>query len=484
MTSLYFGGCEQKVWRTFLANQGVEHVSLSYMGLRRRIKDPMNMSLDGAFPSGLKIFLDSGAYTLNKDDAHQIDDADAERIAGQYYQFVEANLDRIEFFSEFDALSIGNDKLGDWRDRWYGEDKFMPIWHDETGTGVLKALAELYSRVGILQSGASGDISHLLRQLASKTKLHGVAMTRMESMKELPWDSVGSTSWLSTTQYGDTFVWTGHDLIRYPKKYKDRARKRHRSWLDSQGFDVAKIEEDDNAELLRLSVWSWLHFAESLNRRVVTNVSVLNPFGNEEPGSAEVDTPGNEVRNTDLIPSSPPEGRMLLPVMGFETVMSKDADGTEVETRVLSTPSNSGLLRCDNCYMRDKCPAMTPGSECKYEIPVKVRTAAEVRALRDALLEMQSQRVLMMRMIEQSEGGYMDENTSREIDRLNKMIAAKMESEKDSFSIKIEASGNTASTGMIGRIFGESTASKMGALPAGEQDSRDYIDAEIINDEG
>jgi hypothetical protein len=331
-----------------------------------------------------------------------------------------------------------------------------------------------------VQPGAAGnDITQFLRRLASRTRLHGVAMTRMESMREVPWDSVGSTTWLHTTIHGDTFVWTGRELKRYPKRMKDQARKRHRTWLGDQGFDVAKIEADDNAELLKLSVWSWRNFASSLDKGRAVTISVLDPFGgNAEQPPSEVAIPDTGTGNAELAPS--PE-RKLLPILGFSFEEQTDPDGSKRQVKIMETPS-TGLLQCDTCYIRDKCPAMTPGSDCLYEIPVKVRSGSQLTALQDSLIEMQTQRVLRMSMIEQAEGGYADTNLSAEMALLQKMIKTKVDAGKDGFSINIANVQTPGGASMIARVFGSDTAEKMGALPAGPVDSEDVWEATVVDE--
>lgn len=477
---LFFGGTEQRGWRTLLQREGVEHVSLSYIGLRRRRKDPMTFSIAQEYP-GQRVYLDSGAYTLNKADS-TVTLEEAEEIHADYLDFVMANLPAIEFASEFDASILGvNHIAGTRMEFWHGpelEGKWMPVWHSEYGTRELEDMAGTYDRVGVLQGDTSADLTPLLRKLSGRTRLHGVAMTQMDAMAEIPWASVGSTSWLSPTQYGDTFVWTGRELKRYPKKYKERSRKQHRTWLQDQGFDVEKIEADDNAELLRLSVWSWQNFAASLDQGRAVTISALDPFRqNPEQDPEEVDTPVPQVRNAELIPR--PE-RKLLPVLGMNFQTRTDADGNEIREPHLTTPG-SGLLQCSNCFVREKCPEARPGEECAYDIPAQVRTGSQLSALQDWLIETQTQRVAYMRLVEQLEGGYSDANLTTEMLHLQRMIRAKQESQKDGFSIKIEASGNPARAGMIANIFGSDVTGRMGALPAAA-DSSDIIEATIVEE--
>lgn len=477
---LYYAGTEQKVWRTLLADQGVEHVSLSYIGLRRRRKDPMGFSIAEEYP-GQKVYLDSGAFTLNKDDS-TVDEDEAAELARAYYAFARANIDAIEFCSEFDANVLGTVGIETMRE-WYADlftKKCMPIWHSEYGTRELERLADEHLRVGVLQGDTNSDLTPLLRRLASRTRLHGVAMTKMDPMREIPWASVGSTSWLSPTMHGDTFVWTGRELKRYPKKYKDQARTRHRTWLADQGFDVAKIEADDNGELLCLSIWSWKNFAASLERGRGATIDHLDPFGrNAEQETPTVDTPGTPVRNAELVPRAE---KKLLPVLGLSFKTRTDDDGNEISEPHLTTPS-SGLLKCDNCFMREKCPESKPDSDCAYEIPAKVRTTSQLASLQDWLIETQAQRVAFMRMVEQAEGGYADANLTTEMLHLARMIKAKQEAQKEGFSIKIEGSATPGGPGMISRIFGQDTVEKMTALPAPVDPNEVIEDAELVGEE-
>lgn len=475
---LYLGGTEQRLWRKLLESYDVTHVSLSYMGLRRRRKNPLDFVIADEYAPGTRIFLDSGAATLNKSD--DVDEFDARTLREAYHQFVLANVERIEFASEFDAQVLGLSEIDEIRDTFWRNlpgSKWMPIWHASYGIPDLVAMAEQFDRLGVLQSEAKGtDLAPRLRYAASQTKLHGVSMTSMDSMRETAWSSVGTTSWLNVTMHGETFVWTGRELKWYPKREKDRARKRHRSWLVDNGFDADLIESDDNGELLKLSVWSWKNFAASLNQGRAVTIDVLNPFPeNTEPATGVVDIPATPGRNVEL-PSS--RQRRVLPVLGITYEKGTDAEGNEIEVPHLSTP-DKGMLRCDNCFMRDKCPEFEPGQDCVFEIPAKVRTMSQLTAVQDWLIETQTQRVAFMRLIEQAEGGYSDSNTSSEIDRLSKLIKAKTDAGKDGISINIANVASPGGPSMISRIFGSETAAKMGELPAAV-DPENIIDATIV----
>ena len=491
---IYFAGSEQGVWRDLLYSSGVRHMSLSFMGLRRRVKRLDRWRLADKFPADVKIFLDSGAFTLNKHDAN-ITVAEAAELREAYFQFVSDNIHDIEFASEFDANVLGHSSVFSARESFWAtlpSRKWMPVWHADYGTSNLVALADEHDRVGVLQADAGGDLTPILNRMSGQATLHGIAMTQMDAMREVRWSSVGSTSWLSPSQYGDTIVWSGREMHRYPRKQKETARKRHRTWLRSQGFDTDLIEADDSTELLRVSIWSWLRYADHINGVTATGETPLPEDAEESRPAVTIPFPvrwnGGEVNPGNSVEA--PREKILLPVVGFdfETIREIGPDGQPAERDEprMTTPATS-LLRCDTCFMKDKCPASTPGSDCVYEIPVQIRTPAQREALADSLIEMQAQRVLRMTMIEQTEGGYADPNLTIETTRLWKMLQDRAAS-KETFKLTVEAGGTQASAGMISRIFGSGAGERLAELEPARNvqdvvDAAGVFEAVVVDDE-
>src|ERR1700691_1968137 len=236
---LYFGGAEVPSWRSFLAEQGVEDVYLSYMGLWRKVKFKRPWVIAEKFPENQHIMLDSGAYTVNKDD-NELGLDELADIAVHYMDFVSKNIDRLHSVTEFDALPLGHDWIKGVREDFWDDlgDKFIPVWHSEYGVEEPERMASSYARLAVVQTEVGErDLAPVLNELTRRygVKLHGLAMTKQDVMRAIRWDSVGSTRWIAPSQYGDTFVWTGHRLIDYPKKDKDR-RKRHRTLFIDNGF--------------------------------------------------------------------------------------------------------------------------------------------------------------------------------------------------------------------------------------------------------
>jgi hypothetical protein len=465
---------------------GVSTVSLSYMGLRRRVKFTRPWTIAEHYPKDLDIFLDSGSYTLNRPGASYSDD-DARALASAYIEFVTENLDSVTMVSEFDATQLGQDWIQGMREDFWDDlpaEKFLPVWHEETGPEELERLCARYKRVGVLptSTGSWADSGPTLNRLVSRygVRLHGVSMTQMDAMREIRWDSVGSTSWLSPVKNGDFIVWTGHDLSRYPRSHRDSGRKRHRTWCEQNGFDPALLADDSTPagkkEVLRLSLWSWQHFVADINRRRGSNYTPPAPgeaLPEEPPAEVDIDT--LDPRNLDLVPARPTERRrQLLPIIGYTPPAGTGEDSGPGSM----TPNSRSLMACDTCFAKDKCPGFQAGASCLYEIPVVVRTVPERMSVWDTMIEMQTQRVLRMLMFEQFEGGYADSNASSEIDRLHRMLKTRADAEKQGFSLTISGTSN-AEPGMLSRVFGDRAGAQMSALPAPQYSAE--VMSEIID---
>jgi hypothetical protein len=287
-------------------------------------------------------------------------------------------------------------------------------------------------------------------------------------------------------------VWAGNELKRYPKRYKDTARKRHRTLFREMGLDAEAIENDDPSEVLRLSILSWKKFEENVNRRHKSDAVVTPLFSHSDRPKVETpengvdthpDEPSKEVatREPSAAVLNPREPSAILPVMGLGKADPEDDESPET----LNIRSESARV-CNSCFLAEKCPAYQPDSNCAYNIPIQIRTRQQVKALRQGMLEMQTQRVMFMRFTEEIEGGYADPNLTKEMGLLDKMIAQYEEAEREGFNISVNVRGNAqqAQAGVFSRLFGNDAGEAVGAIEGSPQQADDIIDAEILDDEG
>jgi hypothetical protein len=442
---LYFGGGEVPSHRKLFAENGVKDCYLSYVGLARRVEFKRKWLINDKFPEDMNVLLESGAFTYNKQEGNQDLDTLAE-VAAAYHAFIADNYERVVAFTEFDALALGRDWLAGVRSDFYDDfgDKFMPVWHSEYGTDELERLATRYKRIAILQTElGDNSLVPLLNMLAQRrgTLLHGLAMTKPDIMREVRWDSVGSTSWTSCMAFGDTQVWTGRELKRYPKALKDQARKRHRTLFTNAGFDAKKIDEDDTAEVAKLTFWSWEQLLTDINRRAAFS-SVTHradpPITDEpETGIEPVAHLVEQNRNEQLaeIGTQP------------ATQIPRQREQTAIPGGFIPTDHGVGInsetvRQCDTCFLKDRgCPGYEPGAACAYKLSdITINSKELLDQTENTIIQKQRERIEFMLFAEQVEGGYADANLSTEMDRLMRFIKMKREGTAEKFSINISSS--------------------------------------------
>ncbi|HET7110192.1 MAG TPA: hypothetical protein VFI41_04930 [Gemmatimonadales bacterium] len=434
---LYFQGAEQKGWQRLLLAEGVRNLGISFTYFYRKVKRS-NWELPD-FPTGTSVLLDSGAFGANKNPG-QMDDNGWREYETGYCEFVEDNLDAIDIVAEFDLQQLGYDHIKGMRETfWDGlGSKFMPIWHPHYGMDELERLARRYDRVGVPGSALAelsylgGRINTLSRQW--DTRFHGIALTQPDVLRNVHFATAASTSWISPSKFGDTQVFDGHRLKRYPKRYKDRARRQHKMAFERAGFDAAKILADDPVEVTRFTVWSWRRFEESLAKHRGVTPSVDSVTGEIAPSTTgPVGTSPVLARTEEAVP---------LPVLNF----------TPAETLTLA-PAET-VRTCSNCYVAAQCPAFRPDASCAFNLPVSLRTREQLLGALYSIVEMQVQRVAFGRYTEELEGGYSDPNLSNEVDRLMRLVKELKDIEDTRDTVR-QITEIKAGAGVLSRIFGE-----------------------------
>lgn len=436
--------------------------------------------------------MDSGCQTLNIAKEQKYTNEELREIADHYYEWVASNINEIEIYTEFDALQLGDGYIEERRDsaRELLFDKFVPVWHpsgnsQSDGMADLNSLAERFGRVGIAQTHLNGrDLVLVLNRMASRgIELHGLAMTKQDVMQAVNWTSVSSTSWVSPQKYGATFVWSHNQLKSYSKEQKEQARRKERFVIEAAGFSVEKILADDPKELLRLSLWSWSQFVDSINAKKGTGVTTSMISPNDGFTENYDDTVGGviePVRKTiSTVARRNPSEMQTIPLLAFEGKIQKKRNAEtgemeDVQIDLIRSRSDSMRL-CDTCFLAAKCPMFEESSTCAYNIPITIRTKDQAQALMDTMVEMQAQRVLFMKMAEDAEGGHADPILSSEMDRLVKMMKTKSDMEQEGFSLTVTAKQN-GQAGIMDRIFGEmGNTEKLRELEAPQQ-VEEFID--------
>lgn len=495
---IYFQGAELPTYRNLILDNGVQYSSLSYLGLRKRTKFTKPWLISKYFPEGHHMFVDSGCQTLNNAKEQKYTDEELADIRDSYYAWIDQNIERIEYYTEFDAVQLGISSISQARDAALARNAtaFVPVWGGEgSNRASLDTLAGQFGRVGILQTSIGGrDLVPYLNRMASKgIKLFGLGMTKPDIMQAIKWEAVSSTSWTSPQRYGDTMIWSHGQLKRYPKSMKDQGRKKEKQVFISAGFDWDKIQADDPKEMLRISLWSLTQLANSIDKKH-TGVTTPMNFGENDFSENYDDEVGTVLETVaKRVPTARARNNsdmQVIPLLDFsfdkEKVKNKETGEMEdVEVPKLKSRSDSMRI-CDTCFLAAKCPMFEENSTCAYNIPIVIRTKEQMTALMDTVVEMQAQRVLFMKMAEDMEGGGADPNLSSEMDRLTKMMKTKHEMEQEGFSLTITAK-QQGEMSMVDRIFGDIGNTKpLGELPSAKQvpdafADLGFIDAEVID---
>lgn len=487
--NISFMGAEIPSNRLLLLDSGVKHVTVSYWGLAKRgLPKTKSYLLSEKYPDDVKIIVDGGGRQADK---AGLSVRELEDYAASFEDWIVDNYDHISGVIEFDSHVLGSDWIHNQRKTlgWELGDKYIPVWHKEVGHTALFSLSEQWKNVAILGDTIDSDTSLAGRVRAMRTQFgtsyHGIGCAKPDNLRQVPLESASTLSWLSPMMRGETIVWDGTRLVRYQKKQKAQARPRYKAVIEKAGLDFDKIMNDDNNEVTRLAIWSYLELEKSLDKKkpphlTVVNDSLLsdNSGGIDDPGLAETmgvspDNSGLEVRkDSDVerpkIVSRDPSERMNLPVFGVSTksILEKDETGRDLirDVTVLES-TQSSLRQCNTCFVAANCPAFKPDNVCAFNLPIEVRTKDQLKGLLNAVIEMQGARVAFSRFAEELNGGYPDPNTGQEIDRLFKIVGEvkKLEENKEFVRMTVE---RQTSGGVMSALFGD-RANTLKELPNG-----------------
>jgi hypothetical protein len=506
---IIFGGTEIPSNRTLLERNGVRSVMLNYWGLRKRGLPKTKAYLIGEhfFPD-MRVWVDSGATQADK---ANLSTRELEQYIADYEEFIALNYDRIEGFTEFDSKVIGLPAVVQNRAVYENDPKLWVVWHKEYGQLILQKWAQEHPNIAIPYETieAETSLSGVTRALQSRfgTRFHGLAVAKPDNLRQIPFSTVTTLSWLSPMRRGETIIWDGTKLVRYPKKMKEQARPRYRAVVAKAGLDFDKFLADDTQEVTKVALWSYQQLESRLfesngDRVPDTNKPKLTKVkGGKKPLIADnsddtlytglMEMVGGSSNNSDVgvrkdepveLIIRDPEEVVPLPVFNYQmkTIVDIDDEGHEVLRDAPVVSSQMAPLRqCNTCFVAASCPAFKENNTCAFNLPVEVKTREQLKSLLTAVIEMQGQRVAFMRFAEEMNGGYADPNVSQEMDRLFKLVKVVKELEENKEFIRITAE-RQSSGGVLSAIFGDrAQVLREMEQPLSEQDTTQIIRSAI-----
>jgi hypothetical protein len=477
--NLIFSGVEVGSNRTLLEGMKVESMGLNYWGLRKRgLPKTKNWLISEHFDSETKVYIESGAPQAEKAGLSRQELLD---LAADYQEFLVNNADRAAAFQEFDSIILGYEWVNQQRSFFSNDPKLWVVWHKEYGQPILREMSEDHINVAIPNDEIE-EVTNLAAVTRSysrqfDTKYHALGCAKPDNLRSIPFATASTLSWLSPMRRGETIVWDGTKLNRYPKKMKDQARPRYKAVVEKAGLNYFDFVQDSTLESTRVAVWSYLQLESSMDKKT-PDLHIIE--GGKTPDKDPLlldksDTPlmsglmemmGGASDNSDLevrkqerseVIQRDPNEIQNLPVFGYKmkTVVETDEDGKDVlkDVPVINSQQTS-LRQCDSCFVAANCPAFKPQNMCAFNLPVEVKTKDQLKALLTTMIEMQGQRVAFMRFAEEMNGGYADPNLSQEIDRLLKLVGNVNEMDQNKEFIQITAS-RQSSGGVLSAIFGD-----------------------------
>ena len=466
---LVYLGAEVPSNRTLLETTGATHVGVSFWRLKKRgLPKKSAYLLKNYFKDSFYIYVYPGIPK-----GTVLTQEELEEFAAEYEEFVANNMDRINVFSEVSGSGIDPEFVLEQRRTAWSQvppGKFLPIWEPVTGYAGLHKLVEDYLDIGIPGESLETEtqLAIVTRTLHRQhgTRFHVLGSAKPDNLRQISAETASTMSWLSPMMNGETIVWDGMRLMRYPKRMKEQARSRYRNVYSKSGIDVDLILEDDPKEVCRLAVWSYMQYEARLNGMDNDDFLYDKSGDNQvqpmtESDVLDIDNKGTQVRK--LEPRNPSEMGNL-PVFGYELETVVEDDGTIKDVTTITSQEVS-LRVCDTCFVASNCPAFKPSSTCAFKLPVSIKTKDQLKALINAVIEMQGQRVAFMRFSEEMNGGYADPNVSQEIDRLFKLIKTtkELDDSREFIRMTVERQG---SAGVLSSIFGDK-AQVLRELPEG-----------------
>jgi len=458
---VFFGGAEKGSYRSILLSAGVTRfgINLTHFAV------PKKKALDLATVyQGHDIIL----YVSEND----------EDLA-RYDSFVREHIDNLTYV-------IGRP---DYDGSWMGE-KYVPIWNDPEDLERLQWLCQKYGRVAISDRAITGRNLNRIGQIATRWSTQLIGLTsKPDVIEKINWESVVVVSWSSALRYGETQVWDGHSLHRYPAQQKESARKRHRNDITRLGADYEAVIEDEVNAVGTLAILSWKAWeTKNFGGYDLMNVDDEEEFTLTDDGqniiiSGDDQNPQSAApRGSNIVPQVPEKRhenkRTLLPVMGIDTITSLgsqtlDNEGESIEIdpeQVSVLRYNADPLRqCNHCYLASRCPQFQENTECAFSLPIEIRTKDQLNSAMRALVEMQVGRVMFARFAEELEGQGIDTTLSTEMDRVFTMIEKlkNISDTRDTVSFTMEAKGTS---GVLSRLFGAKAGEQARQLPNGGYD--------------
>lgn len=278
--TMFFSGVESDAYFNGCYDMGVRDFLMSY----EYLKNSRHNLHDKYESHGVKIFIDSGAYTYQMDNKYrERSAAEWEKHIEGYLRWAERNRNIIFAMANLDLENlVGVEQVLAWNEKYF--EPFMLrtgipvcfVWHSISGEDKWEWYCKRYPYVGLTwvsDGGAEVGLNYGVNKLkiAEKhnTLVHGFGMTRTPLLPQLPFYTVDSTTWKSGFRYGQIAVWNRNkiQLIRRDG-FKTKVFPIIGKYEIDPPLDFDKLDRYEEPEILRVNVFSYLKAEEYIREKL------------------------------------------------------------------------------------------------------------------------------------------------------------------------------------------------------------------------
>ena len=278
--SIFYSGVESDNYFNGCYDMGVRDFLMSYHYLQKS-RVPLNKKYGDL---GIKIFIDSGAYTYQSDPKYlEYTKEDWEKQIVQYLNWAKRNKDCIFAIANLDLENLlGVEVVREWNEKYF--EPFMLetgipvcfIWHPICGDDGWERYCARYPYVGlswVSDDGTDLDLAYGINKLKVAEKynslVHGMGMTRTALLPKLPFYTVDSTTWKSGFRYGQLAVWNGKRVqLKYKQDFETKAFPIIQNYKLDPPLDLEKLNQFYEPEVLRCNVHSYQLAEESIRTQL------------------------------------------------------------------------------------------------------------------------------------------------------------------------------------------------------------------------
>lgn len=278
--SMFYSGVENDTYFNGCYDMGVRDFLMSYHYLQKA-RVPLHKKYGD---KGIKIFIDSGAYTYQADPKYlEYTPEEWENQIKQYLNWARKNKDIIFAIANLDLENLlGVDIVREWNEKYF--EPFMLetgipvcfIWHPICGEDGWERYCQRYPYVGlswVADDGTDFDISYGMNKLKTAEKyntlVHGMGMTRTALLPKLPFYTVDSTTWKSGFRYGQIAVWDGkRTTLKNKEDFETKVFPIVRTYDIDPPIDLDKIRQFYEPEVLRCNVHAYLKAEEFIRQQL------------------------------------------------------------------------------------------------------------------------------------------------------------------------------------------------------------------------